>query len=471
MEIYFNYLTMKKPHIFLTSLWILFLLATALTLGYARQDVPLEGQINVAKNINLSIHAEPLNYLVNTIYNELGPRPTKDGKRLYFSREGYSGNMGGPDDEDIWYSEFDEATQLWKEAINIGPPLNNPGPNFITGVGINGDTLLVANVYRKNGKMIAGVSVSVKAGDSWSFPVPVNIEADYNIARRGTYDVSHDRKAMVISQQKADSRGNLDLYVAFRNPSGKHPYSGSESINLGTVINTFADETSPWLAYDGITLYFASDGHNGYGRMDIFKSIRLDDSWTKWSEPTNLGPGINSVYDDISFNFNPLSRYAYFARGLSTQNSDIFRIDMTHLFLDKETASLKDLNSTEKPAEIGETKVVSNVFGVNQSVMNKESMGDLQTILAYLKKYKTMNVLVSAHSQKHETRAESLALSTERARNIVEYLINNGIEKRRLSYQGYGHDIVINVRTTDAIQSAMKTLASTVEFKIIKYDN
>jgi outer membrane protein OmpA-like peptidoglycan-associated protein len=442
------------------------MMAATTSLVCAQSDLPI---INVAKNINTSVHAEALNYLVNTIYNELGPMPTKDGKRLYFSRAGFPGNTGGAEDEDIWYSEFDEATQLWTDAKNMGPPLNNAGANFITGVGRNGDTLLLANVYRKNGKMIAGVSISIKSADSWSFPVPVNIEADYNIARRATYDVSYDRQAMVISQHKLDTHGNLDLYVAFRTEDRKHPYSGTESINLGTVINTPADEISPWLSYDGVTLYFASDGHDGYGRMDIFKSIRLDDTWTNWSTPTNLGPGINSRYDEVSFNYNPRSRYAYFARGLSVQNSDIFRIDMTHLFLDKEKAIIA-LEPSEKPAEIGETKVVENVFSGDQSVINGEADVELKTIVAYLQKHKTMEVLVGAHSQPHSSREASQSLSAERAGKVVEYLVKNGVDKKRLSFEGYGHDIVINLKTNDVSQSEMKALASSVEFKIIGYE-
>jgi hypothetical protein len=440
--------------------------------GYCQEDGPAAGsRINVAKDINTSIHAEPLDFRVNTIYNELGPMPTKDGKRLYFSREGYPGNIGGVDDEDIWYTEFDEASQSWSESVNMGSPLNNAGPNFITGVGRKGDTLLLANVYRKKGKMVSGVSVSIRVGHLWSFPVPINIEADYNIARRATYDLSHDRNALVIAQQKFDTRGNLDLYVAFRDPDSNNPYSGTESVNLGKVINTYADETSPWLAYDGKTLYFASDGHNGYGRMDLFKSTRLDDTWLKWSEPENLGPGINSVYDDAGFNFNPLSRYAYMARGLSSSNSDIFRIDMTSLFIDQGNRSSRNAGPIGQSPEIGETRVIGNVFSDDQSVISKNVLSELQGIVTYLQKNRTMNVLVSAHSQKHDSRDISVTLSKQRANSIVDYLVKNGIEKTRLTSIGLGHDIVVNVRANEANASSIRLLASSVEFKIINYGN
>lgn len=454
----------------LSACLLLLIPALVTTPTFAQATRRFEGpEVNVARNINTKVQPERLNDLVNTVYNEFGPMPTKDGKRLYFSRQGFPDNTGGAEDEDIWYSEFDEQTQSWKEAVNIGAPLNNASPNFITGIGREADTLLLANVYRKKGKMTAGVSISVMTDGQWSLPVPVNIEADYNLARRATYDVSHDRKTMVISQHKADTYGNLDLYVTFRKEHRQQQYSGTESINLGDVINTPADETSPWLAYDGRTLYFSSDGHDGYGRMDLFKSVRLDDTWTNWSKPENLGNGINSVYDDLSFNFNPTSRYAYFSRGFSTQNSDIFTIDMTHLFLDQETAPSTGLELIRQPAEIGETKVLLNVFSDNETVINKDAVKELQRMAHYLTRYPTMEVVVGAHSPKHDNRETSSRLSALRANVIVNYLIDNGIHPGRLATNSFGHDIVMNTPTVDQPASAVYDIASSVEFKVKKY--
>jgi outer membrane protein OmpA-like peptidoglycan-associated protein len=423
--------------------------------------------VNVAKNINVSIKGEPLDYAINTGFRELGPMPTKDGTRLYFSRQGYAGNTGGAEDEDIWYSDFDPETQTWKEAVNPGTPLNNAGPNFITGIGTKGDTLLLANVYRKNGKMMAGASVSIKTGNLWSFPVPVKIAADYNFASRAGYDLSADRTTLIIAEEKIDSNGKLDLYVSFRDPDARDEYAGTESINLGKVINTFGDETSPWLAYDGKTLYFASDGHNGYGKMDIFVSKRLDNTWTNWSEPLNLGPGINSVYDDLSFNYNPTDRYAYYSRGFSSENTDIFRIEMTELFTDHEV-----VNEGHGPAEIGQTKLVSNVFDNDMSLIKKDGLSGLQMMIDYLKKNNKMIVMINTHSNVHQDRTQSITLSNERAQKIFDYLVTNGIDKKRLSFYGLGHDIVANIQKKPGTQAGkVDEVASLVEFKILNYEN
>jgi len=433
----------------------------------AQQDGPMVGnQVDVAKNIDTSVEGEPLNFLVNTPYKELGPMPTKDNKRLYFSRQGHPENVGGLRDEDIWYSEFDEVTQTWTQAINVGPPLNNKGPNFISGIGSRSDTLLLGNIYGKNGKMKSGVSISIRVGDLWSFPQPVNVALDYNLSERASYDLTHDRNALIIAQEKADSKGKLDLYVSLRDPNAKYPYSGTESVNMGPMINTFGNETSPWLSYDGRTLFFSSDGHNGYGKLDIFMSKRLDNTWTNWSKPVNLGPGINSPYDDLSFNFNPDSRYAYYSRGLTPENSDIYRVEMTRLFKNVQVA-INELKDTENPAEIGQTQVVFGVFSNNLPEINKEAIADLQYIIGYLKKYKNMIVLVSTHSNEHATRNESLSLSNLRGSNVVDYLVKNGIEKRRLSYRGLGQDIVM---TTKSEKVKPSDIAGSVEFKLINLD-
>lgn len=427
----------------------------------AAQIAPAGSGVNIATNINTDVVAEELNYLVNTQYKELGPMPTKDGKRLYFSRQGYPENTGGADDEDIWYCEFDEVTQQWTQAVNLGEPLNNTGPNFITGIGRTGDTLLLGNVYAKKGKMKAGVSISIRVGELWSFPMPVNIASDYNLSAKAGYDLSSDRMTLIIAQEKADSKGKLDLYASFRDPDAKYPYSATESVNLGDVINSFGDETSPWLAYDNRTLYFSSDGHNGYGRLDIFMSKRLDNTWTNWSTPVNLGPGINSHYDDMSFNYNPTDRFAYFSRGITPSNVDIYRVEMTNLF--------KDETNTEgvvASAEIGQTKVISRVFADNSADISQDAMTDLKSMLNYLTKNKTMIVQVTAHSNKHDDRAASMQLSNQRASNVVDYLVKNGIEKKRLSYRGMGHDILVNSK---AAASSTQWLGASVEFKLISY--
>ena len=80
------------------------------------------------------------------------------------------------------------------------------------------------------------------------------------------------------------------------------------------------------------TLYFSSDGHGGLGHMDVFKTTRLDDSWTNWSEPINLGKEINTAESDWGYKISTNGETAYFAikkkREGSTTSQDICTIEL-----------------------------------------------------------------------------------------------------------------------------------------------
>ena len=93
----------------------------------------------------------------------------------------------------------------------------------------------------------------------------------------------------------------------------------SESQNLGTRINTAYQELSPSLSEDGRYLFFSSNGRKGYGSFDVFFSHRLDDTWTNWSEPVNMGANINSEGRELYYRTYPALKSALFT---STLNSD-----------------------------------------------------------------------------------------------------------------------------------------------------
>jgi outer membrane protein OmpA-like peptidoglycan-associated protein len=112
--------------------------------------------------------------------------------------------------------------------------------------------------------------------------------------------------------------------VSFLQKDGKW----TEPLNLGNDINSAHMESAPYLAPDNETLYFSSMGFSGYGGADIYISRRLDDTWTNWTEPENLGPDINSPEDDIFFNIPPSGKYAYFAKADESDAGNINRIEM-----------------------------------------------------------------------------------------------------------------------------------------------
>ncbi|MBL7843978.1 MAG: OmpA family protein [Cyclobacteriaceae bacterium] len=272
---------------------------------------------------------EQLDENVNSEFSELNPILSPDGKTLYFSRRNHPGNIGGVNDkEDIWYSELGEDGK-WQLAKNMGPQFNNAYPNFVNSINSmtpDGRTalMLLGNKYLDNGKMQAGVSVSTNVGGTWTKPAALNITNDYNFNEKANYFLANNRQTMILSVEREDSNGDRDLYVSLM----KADSVWTEPMNLGSVINTAGEESAPFLAADDVTLYFSSNGFSGYGGTDIYVSKRLDDTWTNWSDPENLGPEINSPLEDLFFNIPNNSDFAYYSRGVTETNMDIFRVKL-----------------------------------------------------------------------------------------------------------------------------------------------
>ncbi|MDH4058419.1 MAG: OmpA family protein, partial [Cyclobacteriaceae bacterium] len=132
------------------------------------------------------------------------------------------------------------------------------------------------------------------------------------------------RKTLLMSVEREDSQGGRDLYVSFQ----KNDSLWSEPLNLGDVINTAGEETAPFLAGDNVTMYFSSDGFSGFGGSDVYMTKRLDDTWTNWSEPENMGPDINTKLNDLFFNIPSTSEYAYYSREVAVDNADVYRVKL-----------------------------------------------------------------------------------------------------------------------------------------------
>lgn len=286
---------------------------------------PIIADIPTMQLLASGILIEALDNNVNSEYKELNPLLSPDGKTLYFSRQNHPDNIGGVQDkEDIWYSELDSAGR-WQLARNM-ENLNNAGPNFVNTIQTvtpdgKSAIMLLGNRYLANGRMLAGVSISSNVGGQWSRPVALEIKDDYNYAEKANYFLADNRKTLLMSVERDDTQGDRDLYVTFMSDDS----TWSVPLNLGDVVNTAGEESAPFLASDDKTLYFSSNGFSGYGGIDIFVTRRLDDSWTNWSEPENLGPEINSPLEDLFFNIPAASEFAYYSRGVSETNTDIFR--------------------------------------------------------------------------------------------------------------------------------------------------
>ncbi len=253
---------------------------------------------------------------VNSAYDELNPVISPDGKTLFLTIANHAGNVGGKRDPgDIWICTLSEGAH-WSAPVHGGSLINNAGFNAVGGMSTDGSQLFLLNHYNGRGQSrTQGISVSKKQGESWSRPENIVIPYFHNKSNVLNGDILGDQSAFVFSADAYGTRGVEDIYVSVKSPGGKW----SEPRNLGGKINTQFQELSPALSADGKTLYFSSNGRKGSGSFDIYSTVRLDDTWTNWSEPANMGSGFNTEGRELYYRIYEQLGYGVYS---STKNSD-----------------------------------------------------------------------------------------------------------------------------------------------------
>jgi outer membrane protein OmpA-like peptidoglycan-associated protein len=285
-----------------------------------RHDV----KINLPENLTTGIVKENLGPNVNTIYDDLGPHITTDGKMILFGRERSPDNIGGKEDgEDIWMTTTKDGI-TWSKSENMGTVINDKQANNLAAISADNNTLLFCR--------LDGFQVRNREHDGWSAPEYLNVKFK-NESKNMEGNLSPDGKAILFTAKlkenlfynASEENKEKDVYVSVRDEKN----NWSNPINLGKQINTAGDEISPFLAADGRSLYFASNGRPGYGGYDIFLSRRKGDSWTDWSEPVNLGPEINTTGFDAYYTLSAAADYAYMVSDRNSIGlSDLVRIKL-----------------------------------------------------------------------------------------------------------------------------------------------
>ena len=123
---------------------------------------------------------------------------------------------------------------------------------------------------------------------------------DYSV---GHPSLSEDGRWLFFASDMPGGIGETDLYYVKIAADG----TMSSPVNLGAKINTIGNDLFPF--FRNGKLYFSSDGHYGYGDLDVYESSLLADG--SFSDPVNLGPPINSNKDDFSFVIDSQENYGY----------------------------------------------------------------------------------------------------------------------------------------------------------------
>jgi outer membrane protein OmpA-like peptidoglycan-associated protein len=356
-------------------------------IGISESRDSVKWGIKLLPNLEYSSKPENLGDNINSIYDEVAPMISPDGKTIYFVRKFHPENAGGfNDQDDIWFSKKDENGK-WMTSKNTGSPLNNKYNNFVQAITPDGNSLLLGNLYNKDGTTGAGVSLTYRTKQGWALPEKQVIDDFINLNAYANYFLSNDGKFLLMAIERNDSYGELDLYVSFRKGDNKW----SKPLNLGPVINTSVNDYSPFLAADGVTLYYSTAGHSGFGKEDIFVTTRQDDTWQNWSDPLNLGSVLNSPESDTKYNIPASGEYAYYS---TTNNSkgknDLFRIKLPTKIKPKPVVLISGKVLNEKTnAPVDARIIVEELPGGNEVAIARTdpNTGEFKIILPAGKKY------------------------------------------------------------------------------------
>ena len=250
---------------------------------------------------------------VNSIYGDYSPVISVDEDVLMFTsnRKGTGGenNMTPEGDyfEDIWIC-YRKPDGTWTEARSIGPTINTFDNEATIGLSADAQQLFIYKDDNGDGNIYR----SELNGDIWSRPEKMGEDngpskTDINTsAWEPSATITADGNTIYFVSDRVGGYGGTDIYRVTRLPNGYW----SMAQNLGPTINTMYDEDAPSIHPDGKTLFFSSKGQKTMGGYDIFYSIKYDSGWT---QPKNVGYPINTADDDIFYSTSADGKRAYYS--------------------------------------------------------------------------------------------------------------------------------------------------------------
>lgn len=284
---------------------------------------------------------------VNSSAGEIHPVISADGKTLYFVRDGHNANYAN---QDVWYCQW-TGTE-WSPAIHPGEPLNFRGKSSgVSNVSTDNNQLLIRGAFEDGEYVGPGLSVLEKnKKGEWKYPRKLEIVNYVKYSDMGDYNnsvLTPDGKHIIFAFSDRSNNGNHDLYVShlvlrdkWHKPSSINDFAKlvGKALNHNTwtepaLIKLLSQhdysEYAPFMAADGITLYYSSNQPGGYGDQDIWMTKRLDDSWRNWSTPVNLGPSINTNDWDAYYTIDARGEDAYMTSNANSYGqSDIVKVKL-----------------------------------------------------------------------------------------------------------------------------------------------
>ncbi len=265
------------------------------------------------------------------------------------------------DNRENFFESSRDSSGAWREASflkgQINSDLYNEGAHCISP---DGKYLFFTGCNRPDGIGSCDIYVSRREGDQWG--KPHNLGSPINTRGwEAQPALAADGRTLYFVSNRHGGQGGYDIWRTSLKDNGQW----EEPQNLGPAINTSYDESSPYIHADNRTLYFVSNGWPGLGDKDIFKS-KMDTNGN-WAQPINLGYPINDHHEQSALTVSMNGAQAFFStrRPDAIGGLDIYTFQLAETFRPEPVAYLKGIivdaeNNHPLQAEVTVTEIVSN---------------------------------------------------------------------------------------------------------------
>jgi len=252
------------------------------------------------------VFIDNLGGIVNSKYPDYGGVITADESEMLFTSR-RDNTTGGKKDPFInqYFEDLYITKKIngqWSSPLVMPKPVNTDGHDAVIGFSADGQKLLVYKDDNGDGNIYE----CVLRGEEWSKPKKLYKTINTKYTENDACYSPDGRTLYFVSERPEGSYGGLDIWVSQWNDEDQR---WGESRNIGPTINTKWDDRGVYLHPDGKTLYFSSQGLNTMGEFDIFYTVNENGTWSK---PINIGYPINSPDDDVYFTLSASGRHGYY---------------------------------------------------------------------------------------------------------------------------------------------------------------
>lgn len=232
---------------------------------------------------------------INSEFDDYAPVVNADETELIFTTRRRDGNLNEnvSDDNKPFEDIYISKKEggAWQPAKNLGASVNSRFNESNVALSPSGNTLFIYKDGVGSGDIFSSTR---QPNGTWTKPValPGVINSSFY---ESSITITADESTIYFASERPGGLGGLDIY------SCKKDKKGAWTIvkNVGPAINTEYDDDAPYIEPDGKTLYFSSRGRKGMGGFDMFKSTLINFEKREWTEPENLGYPINTPNDDV----------------------------------------------------------------------------------------------------------------------------------------------------------------------------